>query len=195
LGLCLEPASVVPPGKNFARYPPLRSVTRDLETGTLTALRGPEQLATCNDFPNIDLGGFVGVDTGNKFCGGSTRDNQPRPHEAASCSLLLSSASASSAVPARSAWASTRLHPEVASPDDIALFTRRACPAPRPARPSSAASSYHPGHVQPGINLAEGSIVPGTIDLDATGVLAAFPFLSCVQSCARTARTASAWST
>jgi hypothetical protein len=42
----------------------------DLETGTIR--RGPVlrsgSLQTCTDFSNLDLGGFVGIDTGNSFC-------------------------------------------------------------------------------------------------------------------------------
>jgi hypothetical protein len=59
-------------GKVFARYnKPLKSVTLDLNTGTIT--RGPQVsnrsiLGTVTDFDNNDLGGFVGVDTGNGFC-------------------------------------------------------------------------------------------------------------------------------
>ncbi len=58
-------------GKVFARYnKPLKSVTLDLDTGTIT--RGPSVSnrvgATVTDFDNNDLGGFVGVDTGNGFC-------------------------------------------------------------------------------------------------------------------------------
>jgi hypothetical protein len=58
-------------GKVFARYnKPLESVTLNLDTGTIT--RGPKvqnrKGTTVIDFDNIDLGGFVGVDTGNGFC-------------------------------------------------------------------------------------------------------------------------------
>jgi hypothetical protein len=59
-------------GKVFARYnKPLKSVTLDLDTGTIT--RGPQVTnrttqGTVVDFDNNDLGGFVGVDTGNGFC-------------------------------------------------------------------------------------------------------------------------------
>jgi len=58
-------------GKVFARYnKPLKSVTLDLDTGTIT--RGPSVsnrvATTMIDFDNNDLGGFVGVDTGNGFC-------------------------------------------------------------------------------------------------------------------------------
>jgi outer membrane lipoprotein SlyB len=58
-------------GKVFARYnKPLKSLTLDLGTGTLT--RGPKVTNrkgnTVTDFDNNDLGGFVGVDTGNGFC-------------------------------------------------------------------------------------------------------------------------------
>jgi len=58
-------------GKVFARYnKPLKSVTLDLDTGTIT--RGPQVTnrkgTTLLDFDNNDLGGFVGVDTGSSFC-------------------------------------------------------------------------------------------------------------------------------
>src|SRR6185503_7037776 len=58
-------------GKVFARYnKPLKSVTLDLDTGTIT--HGPKvrnrAATTVADFDNNDLGGFVGVDTGNGFC-------------------------------------------------------------------------------------------------------------------------------
>lgn len=58
-------------GKVFSRYnKPLKSVSLDLATGTIT--RGPavnnRSATTTVDFNNNDLGGFVGVDTGNGFC-------------------------------------------------------------------------------------------------------------------------------
>ena len=58
-------------GKVFARYnKPLKSLTLDLGTGTIT--RGPKvsnrKGNTVTDFDNNDLGGFVGVDTGGGFC-------------------------------------------------------------------------------------------------------------------------------
>ena len=58
-------------GRTFMRVDkPLRTVTLDAETGTVT--RGPllrERAATTVlDFYNNDLSGFVGVDTGGGFC-------------------------------------------------------------------------------------------------------------------------------
>jgi hypothetical protein len=58
-------------GKVFSRYnKPLQSVSLDLATGTIS--RGPavnnRSATTTVDFNNNDLGGFVGVDTGNGFC-------------------------------------------------------------------------------------------------------------------------------
>jgi hypothetical protein len=58
-------------GKVFARYnKPLKSLSLDLGTGTIT--RGSKVTNrkgnTLIDFDNLDLGGFVGVDTGNGFC-------------------------------------------------------------------------------------------------------------------------------
>ena len=59
------------PKRTIVRYDkPLRSLRLDLATGTVT--RGPavEQrvAATVSDFPNLDLGGFIGADTGGGFC-------------------------------------------------------------------------------------------------------------------------------
>jgi len=58
-------------GKVFTRYSkPLRPATLDLETGTVTrgALVGNRGPTTTVDFDNNDLGGFVGLDSGNGFC-------------------------------------------------------------------------------------------------------------------------------
>jgi hypothetical protein len=70
--LCVAAATSVPAeGKVFARYAkPLKSATLDLATGTVT--RGSRVLeragSTIADFTNIDLGGFIGVDTGSGVC-------------------------------------------------------------------------------------------------------------------------------
>jgi hypothetical protein len=58
-------------GKVFARQnKPLKHVVLDLATGTVT--RGPKLReragATIADFTNLDLGGFIGVDTGAGAC-------------------------------------------------------------------------------------------------------------------------------
>jgi hypothetical protein len=58
-------------GKVFARYnKPLKSATLDLATGTIThgAVVSNRAPTTTVDFANIDLGGFVGVDSGLGFC-------------------------------------------------------------------------------------------------------------------------------
>src|SRR5262245_2810418 len=59
------------PGKSFLRYgKPLRHAQLDMATGVIT--RGPSvrprAAATVADFDNNDLGGFIGLDTGNGFC-------------------------------------------------------------------------------------------------------------------------------
>ena len=92
-------------GKVFARYnKPLKSASLDLATGTIT--RGPSVQnkvgTTTIDFANIDLGGFVGVDTGSGFCewfdagtkgfAGNTSDLM-NDIVFAYCSALLSAAS------------------------------------------------------------------------------------------------------
>src|SRR5439155_9703831 len=59
------------PGKVFMRTgKPLKNVTLDLSTGTVSHLPVVHNKAatTTIDFYNNDLGGFVGIDTGNSFC-------------------------------------------------------------------------------------------------------------------------------
>jgi hypothetical protein len=58
-------------GKVYQRYnKPLTTVSLDLETGVVT--RGPavqqQAAGTVSDFSNIDLSGFIAVDTGSCFC-------------------------------------------------------------------------------------------------------------------------------
>jgi hypothetical protein len=58
-------------GRLFARYTkPLRPVTLDLATGTVTlGLRPRDRAAsTVLDFDNLDFAGFTGLDTGGGFC-------------------------------------------------------------------------------------------------------------------------------
>ncbi len=58
-------------GPLLRRYPhPLETVTLDLATGTVSygpAVRS-KATATVSDFPNLDITGFSGIDTGNCFC-------------------------------------------------------------------------------------------------------------------------------
>ena len=64
-------AAQSPRGGHFARAPrPVRSVTFDLATGTWTRGAAPvnRSAATVADFVNLDLGGFVGVDSGGGVC-------------------------------------------------------------------------------------------------------------------------------
>ena len=58
-------------GKRFVRYDrPLGHATLDLATGTITRAPAVRDRAatTVVDFANLDLGGFVGLDTGGGFC-------------------------------------------------------------------------------------------------------------------------------
>jgi len=58
-------------GKVYARLgSPMKSATLDLATGTVTrgSIAHERTGATIADFTNIDLGGFIGVDTGSGAC-------------------------------------------------------------------------------------------------------------------------------
>ena len=70
LGLCALAGPAMTLGQqktSFRRYSgPAGTIELDLDTGVIT--RGPTvktlSAATASTFPNLDLGGFVGVDTG-----------------------------------------------------------------------------------------------------------------------------------
>lgn len=67
----LGAAQIGKSAKTYRRYSgPLKSIRIDAATGTIT--RGPSVRnrapSTIADFTNVDLGGFVGADTGNGFC-------------------------------------------------------------------------------------------------------------------------------
>ena len=189
-------------GKVFARYnKPLTSVALDLETGTLT--RGPavhdKAFATCINFDNIDLGGFVGVDTGNKFCewwdAGQTSACSPTE---IITSIVFAYCSATQDVGSGGVGGSARLGfyegytvGGGAPVTTCAVFTLTGLPG------NTADSSFFGGFrcyfilvtFNPLINCGKGRIAYSWhfMDLGRDGVLAStFPFLSCVQSCSGT---------
>ena len=189
-------------GKVFARYnKPLRSVTLDLETGTLT--RGPQvvdkKVGTCSDFANIDLGGFVGVDTGNKFCewldagtkGTACVTDMMRSIVFAYCSAKASVGSGGPGGSVRLGFYEGYALGGGVPTTAVAVFTLTGLPG------NSASSSFFGGFLcyfirvnfNPVINFADGAIGYGWhfVDVGADGVLAGtWPFLSCVQSCSGT---------
>jgi len=194
-------------GKVFARYnKPLRSVALDLETGTLT--RGPavhdKEFATCIAFDNIDLGGFVGVDTGNKFCewyDAGVMDNAACPAGGNTnliTSIVFAYCSATQDVGSGGVGGSARLGfyegytvGGGAPVTTCVVFTLTGLPG------NTADSSFFGGFrcyfilvtFTPLINCAKGPIGYSWhfMDLGRDGVLAStFPFLSCVQSCSGT---------
>jgi hypothetical protein len=203
-------------GKVFARYnKPLKSATLDLATGTIT--RGPAATnrgaPTIVDFANNDLGGFVGVDTGNGFCewfdaavkGSLTGDGTANIDSGNQASDIMNSvvfAYCSAALTANSGGpgGSVKLGfyegytlGGPAPTSGVAVFTLTGLPA------NSASSSFFGGFscifirvfFSPMISFADGNIGYSWKFLDSgTGtnplgpVLAAtWPFLSCTTSC------------
>jgi hypothetical protein len=195
-------------GKVFARYnKPLSSVALDLESGTIT--HGPKvqdkKVVTCAHFNNADLGGFVGVDTGNKFCewfdaGTKKVGACPPTTNNLMRSILFAYCSSSQAVGSGGPGGTAKLGfyegytvgggaPTTA----IAVFTLTGLPA------NTASSSFFGGFrcyfiritFNPVINWDKPTGRLGYswafLDTGRDGVLAAtWPFLSCVQSCSGT---------
>jgi len=191
-------------GKVFARYnKPLKSVNLDLATGTIT--KGPAVVnrvgTTISDFSNIDLGGFVGVDTGGCFCEWfdasqkGTGANQPGNASNMINNFVFAYCSAKAAVQSGGPGGSVKLGfydgyvlGGGTPTTTCAAFTLTGLPA------NTASSSFFGGFRCYFINVTFTALVccgDGAfgyswkfLDLGADGVLAGtWPFLSCVQSC------------
>jgi len=176
-------------------------VTLDLQTGTLT--RTPtvhdKGFTTCANFSNVDLGGFVGVDTGNKFCewfdagqtSGCSNSELIRSILFAYCSSAASVGSGGVGGSVRMGFYEGYAVGGGTPTTACAVFTLTGLPA------NTADSSFFGGFrcyfirilLNPLINCANGRIAYSWhfMDVGRDGVLAAtFPFLSCVQSCSGT---------
>jgi hypothetical protein len=197
--------------QKFSRYSkPLTSVSMNLETGVVT--RGPQvsnqAVVTTADLKNLDLGGFIGVDTGAGFCewidaaekGSGAQGSGPVPSDLVSnfvfayCSAALDTASGGpggtmtwSFFPSHTTGAA---HP--ATSDSAGTFTLTGLPS------NTAAGAVFAQIACFFINITFGSsplpFADGKIgyswtfeDADSVGIFAAtFPFLSCVTSCSGT---------
>ena len=197
-------------GSKFSRYnKPLRTVSMNLETGTVT--RGPQvanqAVVTTTDLPNLDLGGFIGVDTGGGFCewidsaakGAGAQGTGPVPSDLVTNFVF--------------AYCSSRL--DVASGGTGGTMTWTFFPshttgAAHPATSNASAFTLTglPSNTAEGavfaqiacffINITFGTVplsfADGQVgyswtfeDLDTVGIFAGtFPFLSCVTSCSGT---------
>jgi hypothetical protein len=187
-------------GKVFARYTkPLKTVSLDLATGTVT--RGPRAHdkvgSTIDDFNNIDLGGFVGVDTGNCFCEwfdagvkGFRGNNSDMMNDIvfAYCGALLDPASGGPGGSVKLGFYEGYVLGGGTPTTAVAVFTLTGLPA------NTASSSFFGGFTCYFIQVTFGTMVcfaDGAIgyswkflDLGLDGTLAGtWPFLSCVQSC------------
>jgi len=186
-------------GKVFARYnKPLKSRTLDLATGTIT--RGPavnnRTATTVVDFNNNDLGGFVGVDTGNGFCewfdsavkGQGNNSDLMNDVVFAFCSAMLYTASGGPGSSVKLGFYEGYTLFGGAPSTAVAVFTLTGLPG------NSASSSFFGGFncyfiriIFAGlISFADGPIGYSWkfVDVGTDGVLGGtWPFLSCVVSC------------
>jgi len=187
-------------GKVFSRYnKPLQSVSLDLATGTIS--RGPavnnRAATTTVDFNNNDLGGFVGVDTGNGFCewfdaavkgfAGNASDLMNN-FVFAYCSAMLAAGSGGPGGSVKLGFYEGYTWGGGAPTTTVAAFTLTGLPA------NTASSSFFGGFRCFFINVTFANLVAfqdGPIgyswkflDSGTTGTLAGtWPFLSCVVSC------------
>jgi hypothetical protein len=187
-------------GKVFARYnKPLKSATLDLATGTIT--RGPavnnRSATTTVDFNNNDLGGFVGVDTGNGFCEwfdagvkgqAGNASNLMNDVVFAYCSAMLAAGSGGPGGSVKMGFYEGYTVFGGAPSTAVAVFTLTGLPA------NSASSSFFGGFNCFFIRVFFGSLVSFAdgpigyswkfIDVGTDGTLGGtWPFLSCVTSC------------
>jgi hypothetical protein len=190
-------------GKVFARYnKPLKSVSLDLATGTIT--RGPainnKGATTTVDFNNNDLGGFVGVDTGNCFCEwfdsgnkGFAGNNSDLMNNIvfAYCSAMASVGSGGPGGSVKLGFYEGYTLGGGAATTAVAVFTLTGLPG------NSASSSFFGGFNCYFINVTFGSLVAFAdgpmgwswkfVDVGASGLLGGtWPFLSCTVSCSAT---------
>jgi len=196
-------------GKFFSRYTkPLRTVSMNLETGTVT--RGPQvsnQVTTTTiDFDNLDLGGFIGVDTGGGFCewidSGAKGAQGPVPSDLVSnfvfayCSAALDTNSGGPGGTMRWTFYPSHTtgaaHPATSSA--VGAFTLQGLPSNTTTGTVFAQIACFFINITFGnlpLPFADGQIGYSWtfVDLDmgsggGAGVFAAtFPFLSCVSSC------------
>ena len=196
-------------GKVFARYnKPLKSASLDLATGTVT--RGPavnnRAGTTVADFTNIDLGGFIGVDTGGGACewiDAGTKGVVPNASDLmnnvvfAYCSTMADQNSGGPGGSVLMGFFEGYNTGGPAPTTSVALFNLTGLPG-HTANSSFIALVLGSGNAScfflnlifaNCISFADGDIGYswGFTDLGTTSVLAAtFPFLSCVQSCSGT---------
>jgi len=202
--MALTTHSQVQPGKTYLRYNrPLNSVSLDLATGTLTRgapVRG-RSATTAADFTNLDLSGFVGVDTGGGFCEwfdagvkGFAGNQSDLMSEIAFpyCSSMLTPASGGPGGSVKLGFYEGYTTFGGASTTAVAKLTLTGLPA------NSASSSFFGGFRCYFVSVSFGSLVSFAdgpigyswrfLDVGTDGVLAGtWPFLSCVASCSGTA--------
>jgi len=190
-------------GKVFARYnKPLKSVSLDLATGTITrgSAVNDRSATTTVDFANNDLGGFVGVDTGGGFCEwfdagvkGFAGNNSDLMNNFvfAYCSAMLTPGSGGPGGTVGLGFYEGYTFTGGSPTTAVAQFTLSGLPG------NSASSSFFGGFACYFINVTFANLVAFAdgpigyswhfVDTGADGTLAGtWPFLSCVVSCSGT---------
>ena len=184
----------------------LNTVNMDLATGKVA--KGPQiadqAITTTTDLPNLDLGGFIGVDTGGGFCkwidsaakGSGAMGTGPVPSDLvtnfvfAYCSSRLDVASGGTG--GTMTWSFYPSHTTGANhpaTSDASTFTLTGLPSNTAEGAVFAQIACFFLNITFGstpLALADGQIGYAWTfeDLDTVGVFAAtFPFLSCVTSC------------
>ena len=192
----------------YSRYrQPMQLVRLDLETGRVQRgpATAPQAVVTATDLDNLDLGGFIGVDTGGGFCewidsaykGAGAGGTTPVASDLVSnfvfayCSSRLDVNSGG--VGGTMTWSFFPSHttgaPHPATSDQVAAITLTGLPSNTTEGALFAQIACYFIDIQLGtvpLAFPDGQIGYSWTfeDLDTVGVFAAtFPFLSCVQSC------------
>jgi hypothetical protein len=190
-------------GKVFMRYnKPLKNVSLDLATGTVS--HGPsvnnKSATTTVDFNNNDLGGFVGVDTGNSFCewfdsgtkGLGNASDLMNDIVFAYCSAALTPGSGGVGGSVKLGFYEGYTLGGGAPSTAVAVFTLTGLPA------NSGSSSFFGGFSCFFIRVFFANLVAFTdgpigyswkfldVGQSGLGLAATWPFLSCVSSCSGT---------
>jgi len=186
-------------GKIYGRYnKPLEPINLDLRTGTIT--RGPRvnqrAASTTSEFPNLDLGGFTGIDTGGGTCewfdAGSkgiagNRSDLMNNVVFAYCSAMLTPASGGPGASARLGFYEGYTQGGKTPGTSVGVFTLTGLPA------NSASSSYYGGWKCFLINVKFANLVSFAdgpigyswkiIDVGSDGTLTGtWPKMACAQS-------------
>lgn len=211
--LALFGATATAQQKAFKRVnKPMKTHTLDLATGTMTRGMSTQNRAAgsavfvSTDFFNLDLGGFIGADTGNGFCEWFSAGTKGFTGNAsdlmssvvfAYCSAMLDFASGGPGSSFKLGYYEGYLAGGGSSSTQVAAFTLTGMPG------NTGSSSFFGGCTPHALRLFVGGLIAfadgpvgyswkfldngtGTLNPVGATISGSFPWLSCVNSCSST---------